>query len=92
MVTRESKDGHEKKCSGLRGTWADIKKKGQRTWEGVLSYFYLRLGTQEYKGDVGSLKLPREQVFGSSPGWQVSQESPRISHESEHEEPLELGN
>lgn len=40
MVTRESKDGQEKKCSGLRGTWADIKKKkGQRTWEGVLSYF-----------------------------------------------------
>lgn len=27
MVTRESKDGQEKKCSGLRGTWADIKKK-----------------------------------------------------------------
>lgn len=57
-----------------------------------MSYFELRLrGHRNRTRDVGSLKLLREQVFGSSPGWQMSQESPHISHESERGEPLELG-
>lgn len=45
MVTRESKDGHEKKCSGLRGTWADIKKRTKDLGDNIELFL---AGTQEY--------------------------------------------